>query len=153
MLFSPLPLSVGTWKTPCSGWTVAAVVTAADDRADISEGRDVEEALASAEGPGMVTLVSSDSTIEVTAETLTSSENTRVTGTGVAEECVAISCGNKAPAVKDIAVLSVGIVAKLVLNVLVVEAPRGSENVCVLPEVGDGAGFPSGRVSDVQCAL
>lgn len=129
------------------------MVTAADDRVEISEGRDVEEALANVEGPGMVTLVSSDSTIEVTAETLTGSENTRVIGTGAAEECVAIGCGNKAPAVKDIAVLSVGIVAKLILSILVVEAPRGSENVSVLPQVGDGAGFPSGRVSEVQCAV
>ena len=29
-LFSPLPLSVGTWKTPCGGWTVASPSKDAD---------------------------------------------------------------------------------------------------------------------------
>lgn len=71
-------------------------------------------------------------------------------GTGAAEERVAVGCGGKMPADKDIAV---GTVAKLVPDILVVEAPRGSGNVCVLPEMGDRVGFPSGGVSEVQHAL
>ena len=55
------------------------------------------------------------------------------------------------PSDKDVAVLSVGVVEKLVSDILVVEAPRGSPNICVLPEVGDPAEIPS-DVSEVQCA-
>ena len=101
----------------------------------------------------MVTLVSSGTTIEVTAETLTGSEKIWVIGNVAAGERVAVGCGGKVPANKDITVLSVGIVAKLVPNILVVEEPKGSGNVCVLPEVGDGAGFPSDGVSEFQFAV
>ena len=74
-------------------------------------------------------------------------------GTGVAEEWVAVGCGGKMPAGKDIAVVSVGIVAKLVPKILLVEAPKGSGDVCALPELGDGVGFPSGGASEVQSAV
>lgn len=129
------------------------MVTLADDRVETPESIDVEEALDSVEGSDTVTLVSSDTNIEVTAETLTGSENIWVIGTGVAEEWVAVGCGGKILADKDIAVLSVGIAAELLSSILVVEAPRGSGNVCVLPEVGYGVGFPSGGVSEVQSAV
>lgn len=86
-------------------------------------------------------LSSSDTTIELTAETLTGSDNIWVIGTGVAEKWVAVGCGGKILADKEIALLSVGIVAKLVLNILVVKAPRGSGNVCGLSEVEDRVGF------------
>lgn len=128
------------------------MVTLADDRVEISECTDVEEALASAEGSDMVTLVSSDTTKEVTAETLTG-ENIWVISTGVAEKWVAVGCGGKILVDKDIALLSVGPVAKLVSNILMIEATRGSGNVFVLPEVGDGVGFPSDGVSEVHCAV
>ena len=58
------------------------------------------------------------------------------------------------PADKDITVMSVETVAKLVPNILVVEARKGSGNVCVLPEMGGGVGFPSGGgASEVRCAV
>lgn len=111
------------------------------------------EALASAEDSNMVTLVSSDITIEVTAEALTGSEYIRTVGTGVAKEWVVVGCGGNIPVDKDIAVLSVGIVAKLVSNILMVEAARGSGNVFVLPVVGYEVELPSSGVSEVHSAV
>lgn len=110
---------------------------------EIPEGSEVEEALASVEDSGMVILDSSDMPTEVTAEIIAGSEDISVRRTGVAEEWRAVGCGGKIPVVKDITVLSVGLLAKLVPNILVVEASRDSENVCVLPEVKDGVEFPS----------
>lgn len=104
------------------------MVTIVNDRGETFKSADVEEALASAEGSDMVTLVSSDITIEVTAEELTSNEYIWIIGTGVVEEWVVVGCEGK-----DIAVLSVGIVAKLVSNIFMVEATRGSGNAFVLP--------------------
>lgn len=75
---------------------------------------------------------------------------TEADGTGAAEEWVAVGCGGKMPADKDIAVMSIGTVAKPVPKIIAVEAPRASENVCVLPELGDGVGFSSGGASEVQ---
>lgn len=111
------------------------MVTVVDGRVEIPESIDVEKALASVEGSGMVIVVFSDTPIEVTAETLTGNEMVWVIGRRVAEEWVAVSCGGKIPAGEDLAVLSVEIVAKLVPNILVVEAPRGSGKVCVSQEV------------------
>lgn len=128
------------------------VVTLADDRVETSESIDVED-LANVEGLDMVTLVSLNTTIVVTAEILTGSENIWVIGTRVAEEWLAVGCGSKTPADKDIAVLFVWIVAKLLSNIFVVEAPRGLGNVCAPPEPRDGVEFPSGGVSEVQCAV
>lgn len=110
---------------------------------EIPEGSEVEEALASVEDSGMVNLDSSDMPIEVTAEIIAGGEDISLRGTEVAEEWGAVGCGGKIPVVEDMTVLSVGLLAKLVPNILVVEAPRDSENVCVLPEVRDGDEFPS----------
>lgn len=74
-------------------------------------------------------------------------------GAGVAEEWVAVGCGGETPADKDMAIMSVRTVAKLVPNILVVEVPRSSGNVCVLPKMGDGVGSPTGGASEVQCAV
>lgn len=81
------------------------------------------------------------------------SENTGVGGAGVAEECVSGSCAGQVPADKDSTVLSVGTVASLIPSILMVDAPRASGNACVLPEVEGRVGFPSGGVSEVQCAV
>lgn len=73
------------------GWVVTgvdivesnAVVTVADDRVETFESADVEEYIPSAEGSD---IVSSDTTIEVTPETLTGNEDIWVIGPGDAEE-------------------------------------------------------------------
>lgn len=128
------------------------MVTLADDRVETSETIDVED-LANVEGSDMVTLVSLDTTVVATAEILPGSENIWVIGTRVAEEWLAVGCRGKIPADKDIAVLFVWVVAKLVSNIFVVEAPRGLGNVCAPPELRDGVRFPSSGVSEVQCAV
>jgi hypothetical protein len=102
-----------------------AVVIVADDRVETSESTDVEKSMATVEGSGVVTLFSSDTTTEVTTEILFGGETVWVTGVVVAEKCRAVVCAGKILADKDIAVLSVGAVLKLVSNMLVVEAPRG----------------------------
>lgn len=110
---------------------------------EIPKGSEVEEALASVEDSGIVNLDSSDMPTEVTAEIIAGREDIPLRGTGVVEELGTVGCGGKIPVVEDITVLSVGLLAKLVPNILVVETPRDSENVRVLPEVRDGVEFPS----------
>ena len=38
VLFSPLPLSVGTWKTPCGGWTIAPFLGSLDVILEVGQG-------------------------------------------------------------------------------------------------------------------
>lgn len=120
---------------------IDVVVIVVDDIVEIFENIDVEEVFISVEGLGMVILVFLGIIIEVIVEILIGSEKIWVIGNMVVGERVVVGCGGKVLVNKDIIVLFVGIVVKLVFNIFVVEEFKGLGNVCVFLEVGDGVGF------------